>query len=113
VRVSGYGNGGWDYSPADLAPLLSLLLFSILSLPTLTSPCNNLVGCLGVLYLWLVCSDDLEMAPAAGKMAEFQTPTVFDCNFNSNHSELYSCPKIFKLITYILSTHKNAFVILF
>ena len=44
-------------------------------------------------------------------LAEFQTPTIFDCNFYFSCSSVYSSPKIVKIIIYILYIHKNAVAI--
>jgi hypothetical protein len=50
--------------------------------------------------------------PKALRLVEFQTPTVFDCDFNSHHSLFYWPPKIMKIILYILYVHKNVSTIL-
>ena len=44
--------------------------------------------------------------------AEFQTPTIFDRNFDFHHSIFYRIPKIVKIITYVLYTCENVSAIL-
>ena len=40
-------------------------------------------------------------------LAEFQTPTVFDHDFDLHHSIFYNAPKIVKIIIYILYIHRK------
>ena len=72
----------------------------ILSLLTPISPCNTLAGCPGVLHSRLVLVQ-------AGKcqhsyLAEFQTPTFFNRNFNFNCSTFSRAPKTMRIIFYTL-----------
>ena len=78
-----------------------------LSLLTPIPPCNTLVGCPGVLRSRLVLVQ-------AGKcqhsyLAEFQTPTFFDRDFDFNCSTFSRAPKTMKIIIYILYIDGNAY----
>src|SRR6202051_3711490 len=78
-----------------------------LSLLTPIPPCNIPVGCPGVLRSRLVLVQ-------AGKcqhsyLAEFQTPTFFDRDFDFNCSTFSRAPKTMKMIIYILYIDGNAY----
>src|SRR5882762_441447 len=45
-------------------------------------------------------------------LAEFQTPTIFNCEFDLHCSILYRSLKILKIVNYILYIHKNVSIIL-
>jgi hypothetical protein len=78
-----------------------------LSLLTPIPPCNTLVGCLGVL-----CSRLVLVQPGKCQhsyLAEFQTPTFFDRDFNFNCSTFSRAPKTMKIIIYILYIDGNAY----
>ena len=93
---------------ADVAPLLVLpsSLPSLLpSLPTSTPPCNNLVG--WVTFMVGVGAGNGWLRRPIGDIAEFQTPTLFDCDCEFDYSTFYRSPKIVKIIRYILYIHRN------
>jgi hypothetical protein len=58
--------------------------------------------------LWRTRSECVDLP----RLAEFQTPTIFDRNFDFSRSIFYRCLKIMKIIVYVLYIHNNVFLIL-
>src|SRR5882762_6012366 len=106
--------GGGLYLPGAL---LLLLVFSTHSpLPTLlpslltpNSPDSPLVGCVPFVCGQLCACSGRERLRCIdlSRLAEFQTPTVFDRNFYFHRSICYGCFKIVKIIIYTLYMNRN------
>ena len=56
---------------------------------------------------------DASTCRVRSRLAEFQTPTVFDRDFDFHHSIFKKFPKIVKILIYIFDIHENASMILF
>jgi hypothetical protein len=102
----------WLCLPAKSVPLLLLLFFSTYSPPLSTHSqsslqptgglCNFVHGRLRACSGW-----ESQRRLDLSRLAEFQTPTIFNCAFNFHHSIFYRSPKIMKIILYILYIYKN------
>ena len=90
----------------------SYLLTPLPYLPTPNPPYSLPIGCVSVVYGQLCACSGQERHIDLLHLAEFQTPTIFDHNFNFHCSIFYRSPKIMKIIVYILSIYKDVSTIL-
>ena len=114
--------GGWLWwlcSPARSVPFLLLLLFSTHSPPLSTHsqstpnpPYSLLTDRVTVVCGRLRACSGRERRVDLTRLAEFQTPTIFDRDFDFHRSIFYWAPKIVKIIKYILYIYKNVSTIL-
>src|ERR1700733_1472895 len=92
---------------------ISSLPFSIL-LPQLLFPSQGPMDGLGTVR-WaprLVVVEWKTTRCALSRLAEFQTPTIFDCDCDLNRSKAYRYSKIVKIITNTVCMNRNVSIIL-
>jgi hypothetical protein len=82
-------------------------------LPTPSPPYSPLTSCVTVVRGRLRGCSGREECVHLSRLAEFQTPTIFDRDFEFHRSIFYRPPKIVKIIMYILYIYKNVYGILF
>ena len=95
----------WCCLPGDLAPQLLPLLFSpiLLLYPTPTPPWNHLAGGIGMSFVrGRFGAGRCDSTFGLPRLAEFQTPTIFDHNRDSNRNTFYRLPKMGKIINWTL-----------
>ena len=107
----------WLCSPARSVPFLLLLLFSthsppLPSLPNPNPPYSLLTDRVTVVCGRLRACSGRERRVDLTRLAEFQTLTIFDRDFDFHRSIFYGAPKIVKIIKYILYIYKNVSTIL-
>src|SRR5258705_11938276 len=93
--------GGGLYLPATWCPScfsLSSLPTLLPSLPTPNPPDSPLMGCVTFVRGRLRACSGRERCIDLSRLAEFQTPTIFDRNCNFNRCTRYGPPKIVKMI---------------
>src|ERR1700676_3452928 len=111
MRVRWYG--GWWWFVLTCCPScfsLSSLPTILPSLPTPNSPDSPLVGCVPFVHGRLcACSgrERLGRVQDLSRLVEFQTPTVFDRDFDFHRSICYGRFKIVKIIIYTLYMNRN------
>ena len=81
-------------------------------LPTPDPPDSPPVGCVTFVRGRLRACSGRERCFDLWRLAEFQTPTIFNHNFDFSCSIFYSCPKIMNMIICVLYIHQNVFPIL-
>jgi hypothetical protein len=108
------GGGGCAYLPGQCPSCLSLssLPTPLPSLPTPNPPYSLPIDRVTVVCGRLRACSGRERRVDLSRLAEFQTPTIFDRDFDLHRSIFYRAPKIMKIIKYILYIHKNVFTIL-
>jgi hypothetical protein len=81
-------------------PTFPYLLYSTLlpSLPTPDAPDSQLLGCVTFVRGRLCACSGQERLVDLSRLAEFQTPTIFDRDINLHRSIFYRFPKITKII---------------
>ena len=95
------GGGGGLYLPATCCPScfsLSSLPTLLPSLPTPNPTDSPLMGCVTFVRGRLRACSGRERRVDLSRLAEFQTPTIFDRDSNFHHSILYKFPKFVKII---------------
>ena len=108
-------SGGGCAHPATYTPFPTSL-FSLHSLPTLLSlllafPETQDRSGIGPKVSRLVLNRVEATQRQTPCLAEFQTPTVFDLDFDLHRSIFYDAPKIVEIIICILYIHSNIFII--
>jgi|SRR6267154_1486857 len=108
-------SGGGCAHPATYTPFPTSL-FSLHSLPTLLSlllafPETQDRSGIGPKVSRLVLNRVEATQRQTPCLAEFQTSTVFDLDFDLHHSIFYDASKIVKIIICILYIHSNIFII--
>jgi hypothetical protein len=81
-------------------------------LPTPNPPYSLLIDRVTVVCGRLRVCSGRERRVGLSRLAEFQTPTIFDCDFDLHRSIFYGAPKIVKIIKYIFYIYKNVSTIL-
>jgi hypothetical protein len=103
--------GRWWFGCAYLAPLLLLHFFPPTPLPSRPIPNPPFSPLMGWVKRWHACSGR-ERDADLSCLAEFQTPTFLNCNFDFHSSISYSDPKIVKIIVCIHYICKDVSMIL-
>ena len=102
--------GGGGVLTCYLVPLILLLIsFTHPSPPTPSPPNSPLVGCVAFVRLRACSGQETRSVDLSrlARVAEFQTPTIFDRAFDFHRSRFYRPRKIIKIIIYILYIYKN------
>jgi hypothetical protein len=96
------GGGGCAYLLTCAPPASPFLLYPLPSplYPLLTLPYSPLIGCVTsfVVGCVLVVDERERERLDLSRLAEFQTPTIFDRDFDFHRSIFYRSPKIVKII---------------
>src|ERR1700734_4169056 len=95
------GGGGCAYLPGQCPSCLSLssLPIPLPSLPTPNPPYSLPIDCVTVVCGRLCACSGRERLDVPSRLAEFQTPTIFNRDFYFHRSIFSRSPKIVKIIT--------------